>query len=115
MSMTANRTCAANTFSQDVLLLLAVKIVTDLDLAFGSFVDGEKPETSTVPHGLGDLKLVEHSLCSHYPFHLNVSIREGAGAPVQSTFKKSPESLSEKYSIKSPKIERWSVDSTIDD
>ena len=80
MSATAYRMCPANSFSQDVLLLLAVKIVTDLDLAFGGFVHGEKPDSSSAaPHGLGDLKLVEHSLCSHYPFHLNVSNRECAG------------------------------------
>ena len=78
MSATAHRMCPANSFSQDVLLLLAVKIVTDLDLAFGGFVNEEKP-ASAAPHGLGDLKLVEHSLCSHYPFHLNVLNREGAG------------------------------------
>ena len=55
----------------DILVSLGVKLVTELDLSFEGFVDGIERPTTT----LGEIKLFEHSLCSHYPFNLGVKLR----------------------------------------
>ena len=55
----------------DILVTLGVKLATELDLSFDGFLDGiERPSTT-----LGEIKLFEHSLCSHYPFTLGVKLR----------------------------------------
>ena len=66
-----NRRCANEQNAMEILFLLGLKLVTDVELSFDGFVDGvQRPATT-----LGELKLFEHSLCSHYPFNLGVAPR----------------------------------------
>ena len=90
-----NRRCANEQNAMEILFLLGLKLVTHLELSFGGFVDGvQRPATT-----LDELKLFEHSLCSHYPFHLGVAPRtqhlsnNNKGDETQEVFCRSSQSM----------------------
>ena len=66
--MIGARVCPGKSFSINLLFQLSLKIVTELNLSFGGFVD----EINTNSSGLKELRYLGMSLVHHYPFYLDI-------------------------------------------